>query len=99
MIRQSFDLEILKARRSLGASQCQFWPRIVEHEHLRLPCRMFMLGFYLLIVSFRGQNCLFKIILNIDFYYFSLHFRWLWWSDPIPPILPFLGKQLTGNAP
>jgi hypothetical protein len=26
MIRQSFDLEILKTRRSLGASQCQFWP-------------------------------------------------------------------------
>ena len=33
MIRQSFDLEIFKTPRSLGASQCQFWPHIVEHEH------------------------------------------------------------------
>jgi len=86
MIRQSFDLEILKTRRSLRASQCQFWPRIVEHEHLRLPCRMFLLDFYLLNVSFRDRNCWFKIILNIDFHYLSLHLRRLWWSDNQGPL-------------
>ena len=32
---------------------------------------------------FRSRNCWFKIILNIDFHYLSLHFRRLRWSDPI----------------
>jgi hypothetical protein len=48
-----------------------------------------MLGFYLLNVSFRGPNCWFKIIFNIDFHYLSLHFRWLWWSDLIRIHSPF----------
>jgi len=50
---------------------------IVEHEHLRLARRMFLLNFYLLNVSFRGPNCLFKIISNINFHYFSHHFSQL----------------------
>ena len=86
MTRQSFDLEILKARRSLGVSQCQFLPHIVEHEHLRLARTMFMLGFYLLNVFFRSRNCWFKIILKISFHYLSLHLRRLWWSDNQGPL-------------
>ena len=42
-----------------------------------------MLGFYFLNVSFCDPNCLFKIILNIYFHYFSHHFHQLQRSDPI----------------
>jgi hypothetical protein len=41
-----------------------------EHEHLRLVRRMFLLGLYLLNVSFRGQKYWYKIVLSIDFHFF-----------------------------